>query len=48
MSYNTASNAIPLRLGFTHEGTERDGELLITGKYTDINVYSILKEDIAK
>ena len=45
---NTASNAIPLRLGFTHEGTERDGELLITGKYTDINVYSILKEDIAK
>ncbi|WP_347396307.1 GNAT family N-acetyltransferase [Parabacteroides leei] len=45
---NTASNAIPLGLGFTHEGTERDGELLITGKYTDINVYSILKEDIAK
>ena len=38
---NTASNAIPLRLGFTHEGTERDGELLITGKYTDVSVYSI-------
>lgn len=43
---NAASNAIPLRLGFTQEGTERDGELLIDGEYTDINVYSILKKEI--
>ena len=45
---NAASNAIPQRLGFTQEGTERDGELLITGEYTDINVYSILKKEIAE
>ncbi len=43
---NKASNAIPLRLGFHHEGTERAGELLSTGEYTDIHVYSILKEEI--
>ena len=45
---NTASNAIPQRLGFKQEGTERDGELLINGEYTDINVYSLLKKDIAE
>lgn len=45
---NAASNAIPQRLGFKLEGTERDGELLINGEYTDINVYSILKKDIAE
>lgn len=28
--------------------TERDGELLINGEYTDINVYSLLKKDIAE
>lgn len=43
---NQPSNAIPQRLGFTLEGTERDGELLSSGKYTDIHVYSILKKDI--
>ncbi|WP_304958664.1 GNAT family N-acetyltransferase, partial [uncultured Parabacteroides sp.] len=43
---NIPSNAIPKRLGFTLEGTERDGELLISGKYVDINVYSILKKEI--
>lgn len=42
---NEASNAIPRRLGFTFEGTERDGELLASGHYTDIHVYSLLKED---
>lgn len=43
---NLPSNAIPRRLGFTFEGTERDGELLVSGKYTDIHVYSILKREI--
>ena len=43
---NTASNGIPLRLGFHHEGTERAGELLSSGEYTDIHVYSILKEEV--
>lgn len=43
---NQPSNAIPQRLGFTLEGTERDGELLSSGTYTDIHVYSILKKDI--
>lgn len=42
---NQPSNAIPLRLGFTLEGTERDGELLSSGEYTDINVYSILRKE---
>lgn len=43
---NAASNAVPQRLGFTLEGTERDGELLASGEYTDIHVYSILKKEI--
>ena len=42
---NAASNAIPLKLKFAFEGTERDGELLIDSKYTDIHVYSLLKKD---
>lgn len=45
---NAASNAIPQRLGFTLEGTERDGELLASGRFTDVNVYSILRKDIIK
>lgn len=45
---NAASNAIPLRLGFRHEGTERAGELLSTGEYADIEVYSILAEELNK
>lgn len=44
---NQASNAIPKRLGFKLEGTERDGELLASGLYTDIHIYSILKKEIA-
>lgn len=44
---NQASNAIPKRLGFKLEGIERDGELLTSGFYTDINIYSILKKEIA-
>lgn len=43
---NLPSNAIPQRLGFTLEGTEREGELLASGHYTDIHVYSILKKEI--
>ena len=45
---NAASNGIPLRLGFHHEGTERAGELLSSGEYTDIHVYSILAEEISE
>lgn len=43
---NIPSNAIPQRLGFRLEGIERDGELMITGKYVDLNVYSILKKEV--
>lgn len=43
---NHASNHIPIRLGFKLEGTERDGELLIGNRYTDINVYSILEHEV--
>lgn len=43
---NLPSNAIPQRLGFTLEGTEREGELLVDGKYADTHVYSILKREI--
>lgn len=43
---NQPSNAIPQRLGFTLEGTERDGELLSSGEYTDINVYSLLRKEL--
>lgn len=43
---NAASNGIPIRLGFLREGTERAGELLASGEYADIHVYSILKEEV--
>lgn len=45
---NKPSNAIPLRLGFLLEGTEREGQLLASGQYTDIHVYSILKREVEK
>ncbi|MBQ4280055.1 MAG: GNAT family N-acetyltransferase [Rikenellaceae bacterium] len=45
---NGPSNAIPRRLGFVLEGTERAGELLASGEYADINVYSILKNEIER
>lgn len=44
---NRPSNAIPQRLNFVLEGTERAGQLLVSGEYTDINVYSILKDEAA-
>ena len=42
---NKKSNRIPQKLGFKFEGVERDGELLADNKYTDINVYSLLKKE---
>lgn len=42
---NIPSRSIPIRLGFRHEGTERDGELLSEDRFTDIEVYSKLKTD---
>lgn len=42
---NIRSKRIPQRLGFTLEGVERDGELLVGGVFTDLEVYSILKRE---
>lgn len=41
---NTKSIAVPIRLGFTFEGIERNGELL-NGQFIDLEVYSLLKSD---
>jgi len=41
---NQKSCAIPQRLGFTFEGVRREGQLL-NGRYTDINVYSMLARE---
>ncbi|MEI3155967.1 MAG: N-acetyltransferase, partial [Odoribacter sp.] len=45
---NAPSNAIPCCWGFTLEGVERAGELLVNGRYTKIlNVYSkVLKDEV--
>ncbi len=43
---NNKSAAIPKRLGFCFEGTERQGENH-HGKYADLEVYSFLKSDYA-
>ena len=42
---NQPSIKIPLRLGFRSEGIERDGELLSGERYTDLEVFSILKRE---
>ena len=42
---NIRSKNIPKRLGFFFEGIERDGELLADGKFTAIEVYSLLNTD---
>ncbi|PXV63863.1 ribosomal-protein-serine acetyltransferase [Dysgonomonas alginatilytica] len=42
---NTKSRNIPEKLGFTQEGIERDGELLVDNKYTDLAVYGLLKKE---
>ncbi len=42
---NVKSKKIPEKLGFYLEGIERDGELLVDNKFTDIAVYSLLKKE---
>ncbi|MDD4492543.1 MAG: GNAT family N-acetyltransferase [Bacteroidales bacterium] len=42
---NFSSKKIPQRLGFCHEGIEHDGELLINDKFTDLDLFSMLKRD---
>ncbi len=42
---NKSSINIPKRLGFTFEGIERSGELLTGNVFTDLEVYSKLKND---
>jgi ribosomal-protein-serine acetyltransferase len=41
---NTRSSAIPKRLGFSFEGTLREGQLL-NGRYVDLEVYSMLRRE---
>lgn len=45
---NIRSRAIPERLGFVHEGTERGGARLANGRHTNLEVYSRLRTDKAK
>lgn len=42
---NIKSRKIPEKLGFTLEGVERDGELLVDNKFTDLAIYSLLKNE---
>jgi len=42
---NDPSKNIPKRLNFKFEGVERDGELLSCNIFTDLEVYSKLKND---
>lgn len=42
---NEKSRAIPLRLGFQHEGTERQGERCLNC-YFDLDVFSLVKSDL--
>jgi len=42
---NLPSKKIPQKLGFVLEGIERDGEKLTGGIFTDLEVYSKLKND---
>lgn len=41
---NSKSEKIPIRSGYTYEGTERDGELH-NNHYINLKVYSLLKTD---
>lgn len=41
---NTKSEKIPIRLGYTFEGTERDGELH-NDNYLNLKIYSLLRSD---
>lgn len=42
---NTPSKRIPKKLGFQLEGVERDGEVLESGQFTDLEIYSMLKRE---
>ena len=42
---NKSSANIPIKLGFKFEGIERDGQLLSGNKFTDLKVYSKLKNE---
>jgi ribosomal-protein-serine acetyltransferase len=42
---NARSRAIPARLGFTHEATLRQAELL-HGQYHDLEIWSMLRKDL--
>lgn len=44
-SGNQLSRNIPERLGFSHEGTERDGERFPDGHFVDLEVFSLLKKE---
>ncbi len=44
---NIKSRNIPEKLGFTLEGIERDGELLVDNKYTDLAIYGLLKREFS-
>lgn len=41
---NARSRAIPMRLGYTHEGTERESQVL-NGEFIDLESYSMLAPD---
>lgn len=43
---NVRSKKVPQRLGFIFEGIERQGELLTGGIFTDLAVYSQLKNEL--
>lgn len=42
---NVRSREIPKRLGFTYEGTARQGGRLDTDRYVDLEVYSMLEQE---
>jgi len=42
---NEKSKKIPQKLNFRFEGIERAGELLSNGTFTDLEVYSLLKDE---
>lgn len=43
---NTPSKRIPMRLGFSLEGTERSGEKMADGTFADLEIYSLLQSEI--
>ena len=43
---NTPSSSIPQRLVFKFEGIERAGELFPDGCFKDLEIYSILKDEL--